>query len=97
MTIAYKLLLHGIGLVLSQLISNVKVQVLNDSRETVMTIFVTTVIILSGTVGLLALLLQPNYGAIVWNITLFLVAIVNLTFTFIPKVRITVLLQYITL
>ena len=52
-----------------------------------MTIFVTTVIILSGSVGLLSLVLvPPQYGAIVWNITLFLVAIVNLTFTFIPKV-----------
>ena len=87
LTVFYKILLHTVALLLSQLISRVKVNVLNDSRETVVAIFATTVLLLLGILGLLTLIsIDKGNAYIAWAVMIFLVAVVNLMLAFIPKV-----------
>ena len=87
LTVFYKILLHTVALLLSQLISRVKVNVLNDSRETVVAIFATTVLLLLGILGLLTLIsIDKGNAYIAWVVMIFLVAVVNLMLAFIPKV-----------
>lgn len=85
-SLAYKLVLHALGVVLACLIRKVKVDVLNDSRETVAIIYASTVLLLIVSFVLLVLTNSVNIVNIAWSVIVFLVALVHLGLTFIPKV-----------
>ena len=84
--IAYKLILHILGLVLACLIRKVKVDVLNDSRETVAIIYSSTVLLIVASLIVLVLNDSVNVVNIAWSVVVFLVSLVHLGLTFIPKV-----------
>ena len=86
--IAYKLILHILGLVLACLIRKVKVDVLNDSRETVAIIYSSTVLLIVASLIVLVLNDSVNVVNIAWSVVVFLVSLVHLGLTFIPKVSI---------
>ena len=84
--ITYKLALQIAALVFAWLIRKVQVTVLNDSRETVATIYSTTVLLITGTFIVLVLTPMIERLAITWSTMLFLIVVINLGFTFVTKV-----------
>ena len=84
--IGYKLILHGIGVVLACLIRKVKVDILNDSRETVAIIYCSTVLLVVATLVVLALNSSPNLANIAWAVIVFLASLTHLGLTYVPKV-----------
>ena len=86
LAILYKFILHVIALVLALLIRNIKMEALNDSRETVVIIYASTVLLLIGCLVLATLYQSASIITIVWSIVVFSVAMVHLALTFVPKV-----------
>ena len=60
--------------------------ILNDSRETVIIIYASTVLLLIGCLVLAVLYQSANVLTIVWSIVVFTVAMIHLVLTFVPKV-----------
>ena len=85
-TIVYKLILHTIALVLACLIRNVKVDALNDSRETVAIIYSSTLLLLFATVVTIINHSSRELIDIMWSIEFFTVSMIHIGVTFIPKV-----------
>ena len=70
--IAYKLILHILGLVLAYLIRKVKVDVLNDSRETLAIIYSSTVLLIVASLIVLVLndsvnVVNFSTGLLMWH------------------------------
>lgn len=86
MAVAYKFILHVIALVLAILIRKVKVNVLNDSRETIAIIYASTVLLLVACLMLGVLSETVSLLSLVWSILVFLVSMTHLGLTFVPKV-----------
>lgn len=86
LSIAYKVILHVIAVVLALLTRKVKVAVLNDSRETVAIIYISSVVMLVIFLALAALRQSLTLINTVWIILIFIAAMIHLGLTFIPKV-----------
>ena len=84
--ILYKLILHVIALVLALLIRKVEVDVLNDSRETVIVIYASTILLV--TISLVIVVLRPPFEilSLAYSIIIFLITTTYLGLTFITKV-----------
>ena len=85
-TIGYKIVLQIAALVCALLIRKLKVNVLNDSRETVAIIYSLTVLCITS--GLILLVLRPTADrfAITSSTMIFLTVVINLGFGFVTKV-----------
>ena len=86
LALSYKLILHVIALVLACQIRNVKVDVLNDSRETVAIIYASTFLLVLTCLILAVLSRSFEHTTIMWSILVFFVATIYIGITFIPKV-----------
>lgn len=86
LTISYKLILHAVALVLACLIRKLKVDALNDSRETAAIIYASSVLLLLLCVAQFTV----SHSYVLIHITLALLvsvlAMIHLGLTFIPKV-----------
>ena len=86
-SIAYKLILHAVALVLAFLTRKIKVDILNDYR------YNTAIIIASSFVMLVVCFTLPplseyiNWFTAVWAIEVFLINMLYLGLTFVPKVE----------
>ena len=83
---SYKFILHGIALTLALLIKNVKVDVLNDSKETILIIYGSSILLVAITVSALTLLQFLEPIQILWSTLVFFIAMIHIGLTFIPKV-----------
>lgn len=86
LSVAYKILLNAAGLVFAILIRNVKIDVLNDSQETVAMIVVSGVLQLAAVPVLIIISRSVNTLTLAWSIIIFFIAMSHLTLIFIPKV-----------
>ena len=89
LSIGYKFILHAIALVLACLIRKLKVDVLNDSRETVGIIYGSNIVLMIIMLVLLTGLNQsgpPDAINIIWSILVFTGGAIHIGLTFIPKV-----------
>ena len=86
MTIAYKLVLHSVALVLAFLTRKIKVDVLNDYRYNTAIIIASSLLLLAVCIAIPPLFDFINWSDAVWAIIVFLVTSVYLGLTFIPKV-----------
>ena len=68
------------------LLHNVKIDVLNDSKETIAAMCLSGVIMLSAAPALFILANSINYLTLTWVLENFFLAMVHLSLTFIPKV-----------
>ena len=86
LTIAYKFLLHTVGLVLAFLTRNIQIDVLNDYHYN-------TIIIIISSIMLLAIFPQiilveyPFVLEVIWGLIIFIATSSYLGLTFVPKVR----------
>ena len=88
--ILYKLILHIIGLVLAWLTRKVEIDVLNDYKPTVATVTCSSIllIVLCTTLPLPSFNKSPSEFKVLWVVLAFLITVVHLGFTFIPKVSV---------
>ena len=95
LSIGYKFILHAIALMLACLsrlmfcVRKLKVDVLNDSRETVGIIYGSNIVLMVITLVLLTGLNQsgpPDAINIIWSILVFTGGAIHIGLTFIPKV-----------
>ena len=86
LSLAYKIFLQSIALFLTLLIRKVRINVLNDTRETAISIHISTVILLLELPVLTFLLFSVDNLTIIWSVFIFALAMTHLLFTFIPKV-----------
>ena len=87
LSIAYKIFLHSIALFLTLLIRKVKVNILNDTKEMVLCIFISTVIVFLEIPVVLFVLFSVDKQRIIFSVFIFALAMTHLLFTFIPKVK----------
>ena len=84
--LAYKVIIHVIGLVLAFLTRKVKIDTLNDSKSSAAIIYSSCLMLILATV-VVFVLTGVNAYAIVWTTLVFAEVCVFLGLTFIPKVR----------
>ena len=85
-SILYKLILHAVALVLAFFTRNIKVDVLNDYRYNTAIIIASSLLMLAVCFTLPPLSDYKNWFTAVWAIEVFLVNMMYLGLTFIPKV-----------
>ena len=85
-SIGYKFILHIIALVFALLSRKVKIEVLNDSRETAAIIYASTILLIITCLVIFALGETVNLLNIMWTLIIFSVSMIHLGLTFIPEV-----------
>ena len=86
LTIAYKLVLHVISLVLVCLTRNINVKVLNDYYYNTAIIICSTLILIVVCAAVPPLFDFATWSNLIWVIIIFLLITVYLSLTFVPKV-----------
>lgn len=87
MAVLYKFVLHGIGLVLAIRTRNIEIDVLNDYKYTAALIYISTVLILVIAVVLPISYNNPALDELVYSTILFLILMLFMGLTFVPKVN----------
>ena len=85
--IIYKLFLHGVGLVLAFLTRNIEIDALNDSKYSAAMTYCSSFILILLIFTVPATANNPNLEDSSYCILIFLLIVMFLGFTFIPKVH----------
>ena len=84
--VLYKFILHVIGLVLAWLTRKVEIDVLNDYKSTVAIVICSSILLVAICIILPNIITSTFEYYIAWSMLAFMIAVIHLGFTFIPKV-----------
>ena len=85
-TVVLKIVLHIAGFILAFLTRNVEINVLNDFKSTTIIIYFATVLQFAVYIAIPLTMSNENLVTVIWGTLVFLMVIMFLAFTFIPKV-----------
>ena len=87
LSIVYKLILHIIGLVLAFLIRKIEISALNDSKYSALLIYCSSFVLILIIIIIPTNVDKPNVVISLWSVIIFVVILMFLGLTFVPKVR----------
>ena len=87
LSIVYKLILHIIGLVLAFLIRKIEISALNDSKYSALLIYCSSFVLILIIITIPTNADDPNVVFSLWSVIIFVVILMFLGLTFVPKVR----------
>ena len=87
LSIVYKLILHIIGLVLAFLIRKIEISALNDSKYSALLIYCSSFVLILIIITIPTNVDKPNVVISLWSVIIFVVILMFLGLTFVPKVR----------